>query len=139
MDILSTLPNTIVVKSIDLPKMSLKLCSDGIVHCKYLDDVVVFKHDVNFGVEKRIEIFGDESRPFIIDITNLKGISNDASRFFASDSGTHQVQAVAIFYEDEDGELLADGFIDEFKLPYPIKSFNNYSEACLWLLDIADL
>lgn len=136
---LSTSLNTIVVKSIDLPKMSLKLCSDGIVHCKYFDDVVVFKHDVGFGVEKRIEIFGEEERPFIIDITNLKGISNDASRFFASDQGTHQISAVAMFFDDEDGEMLATDFINEFNMPYPIKAFNNYSEACLWLLDTADL
>ena len=131
--------NSFVLKSIELPKMNLKLCSDGIVHCKYIEDAVVFRHDVDFGVEKRIEIFGEESRPFIIDITNLKGISNDASRFFASEQGTHQINSVAIYYEEEDGEMLAEGFIREFKVPYPIQAFRNYSEACLWLLDTADL
>ena len=139
MNFLTNELNTIVLKSIELPKMTIKLCSDGIVHCKYIDDVVVFRHDVNFGVEKRIEIFGEESRPFIIDITNLKGISNDASRFFASEQGTHQINSVAIYYDDEDGEILAEEFIKEFKVPYPIEAFSNYSEACLWLLDTADL
>ena len=138
MDILPTNMNTVVVKAIDLPKMSLRLCSDGIVHCKYNDDVVVFRHDVDFGVDKRIEVFGDEDRPFIININNLKGISNDASRFFASDKGVHKISAVALFHEDEDSEVLATGFIDEYQLPYPIKAFSNYHEACIWLLDITD-
>ncbi len=126
----------VIERELELPKMSLMLESNGIVYCKYKKDAVVFRHDVEEGVKQRIEMFGDESRKFLVDITYLKGISLDARRFFASKKGAFNIKAVAFYIDSLELNDLAINYLEEHELPYSAEVFNNIDKARNWLLSL---
>lgn len=125
-----------VLKSLRLPKMDLELRVDGIVHCKYLKNAVVFRHDVEEGVQKRIEMFGDEKRLFLVDITQLRGVSLDARRYFASKRGAYNIKGVAFYMESDAYQEIALNYIEEHELSYPAQVFQDEDEAKSWLLNL---
>ena len=124
-----------VLRSLRLPKMDLELRADGIVHCKYLKDAVVFRHDVEAGVQKRIEMFGDEKRLFLVDITQLRGVSLDARIYFASERGAYNIKAVAFYTKLDAYHEIATNYIDDHEPAYPAKVFKDEEEAKNWLLN----
>lgn len=124
-----------VEKALQLPKMTLELKSDGIVYCTYHHNAVVFRHDVEEGVHKRIELFGDQSRFFIVNLDRLKGISSDARRYFTSKKGSYNIKGVAFVVSSETVRNMALNYLQDNEMNYPVSFFETEELAKNWLME----
>lgn len=122
-----------IERSLQLPKMTLQLKSDDVVYCIYHLNAVVFRHDVEEGVIKRIELFGDKPRHFIVDLNQLRGISSDARRYFGSNDGGYNIKSVAFVVNSEQAESMVLSYLEESDLNYPTKFFRSVNEARVWV------
>jgi hypothetical protein len=127
-----------VEKALHLPKMILELRSDGIVYCTYAENAVVFRHDVEEGVQKRIEVFGDTKKCFIVDVSSLKGISSDARKYFATRKGSHNIKAVAFLVKKNTMEGFAMDFLEENLPPFKAEVFEDPIAAKAWINQFND-
>ncbi len=85
-------------------------------------------HEIN------MKLAGGIKRPFLIDMTRVKSMSNEARKFYAGPEPQKILTAVALLTQSNFGKLVANFFIGLAKPALPTRMFTDLQEARSWLL-----
>ena len=122
-------------KHIEIEKADLYLIDEGLTLLK-------FKDKVDFELEDAIEVDEIlinlvEGKPFVIliDARNIRSsMSHEARDFFANDKNIIDIRkAQAIVVNNLHSRLIAKFYMTFNKPPNPIKIFNDYKKAEVWI------
>lgn len=121
------------MEELRLSKMTFTLMEDGLIKCVYHKDAVVFLHDIQEVIAKGKEIFNDKKKYFLVYFDGLKGISDFAQHFFASQNGSQNVGGIAFVIGNEESREKIIEFLSENNPQFPAAVFDKESPATDWL------
>ncbi len=110
---------------------------DGILHLEYYCDEINIEIAQKL-VEDRIELSNHTVSYLFVDGTSVKSIDKKTRDFFGSEKGTYLVGGMAFFSNSRLSTFLANFLVkvNLVKYNFPIKLFNDKSEAISWLKTI---
>lgn len=73
------------------------------------------------------------ARPILGDIREVRGISREARKFYASDDTARIVSAIALQVDSPISRMIGNLFLGFNKPPAPVRLFGNNDEAIAWL------
>ncbi|WMJ73052.1 hypothetical protein RCC89_07740 [Cytophagaceae bacterium ABcell3] len=119
----------------NLPKsqyISIKLVN-GIIHINFNDST-----EVDINVAKEIFAYSTntiklENRLLLVDVRNLKLVTQEARRYFAEEDPKQTVKAIAFYSENILHKIIYSFFKHANNPPYPARFFKSYEEAVHWL------
>lgn len=110
---------------------------DGILHLEYKSENI----DITIAkklVEDRLEFTNHTISYLFFDGSVIKSIDKQTRDFFGSKAGTHLVGGMAIYSNSKLSTFLANFLVNVnlVKYNFPIKIFNDKSEAIKWIKNI---
>lgn len=84
-------------------------------------------------IKSRLQISMGKKYPVLIKIQSINGSTKEARNLFASEEGSKEVSAVAIYIDSIVDKMIATVFINMNKPKIPTKIFNNEIKALIWL------
>ena len=79
------------------------------------------------------ELCGERSRAVIVDLSGVQSVSRDARNCFSGDLAKQFIRANATLVGSPTSRLIGNFFLALNRPPYPIKIFNDESDALEWL------
>ncbi|MFL5763000.1 MAG: hypothetical protein ACJ77K_03600 [Bacteroidia bacterium] len=130
------LKNEDIAKVISLPSMSVILCTQGIVHVKYLEGQTI---DVKEKIEEKNalkEITGGAKHPVLISFENYVTITKEAKEYSVLIEMEQPFLAVAILVENLAYQLMADFYFKFYKPKVAYRVFKSEEKAIAWLKEM---
>ncbi|MBX2970175.1 MAG: hypothetical protein KF803_12465 [Cyclobacteriaceae bacterium] len=106
---------------------------DGLVYCKYADDLDLSIEVAKFCVESRIFFTKGKPAVLLVDMKGIKSTSKEARNYMAT-IGTTLVTAAALVTGSPFNNALANLFLSVNKPAIPTRLFSNEDDARQWLL-----
>lgn len=118
-------------KTFNSPYLSAKLVA-GIIEVQYKDGVYITLEEAKHIVEERLAFFGDNSYPFLLKSSKLKGMDRAARKYFFGE-GLANIKAMAFVPGNKVGKMITTVLITFERPKIPYKVFKTHDEARDWL------
>ena len=118
------------------PKLTLKLYSNSILHIKINSEVELSISDLPPILEY---IDALQKGPFLnlFEFDNYSSTDKEVRDWASDPNGNKRTVADAIVIKGLDQKILADGYLNNYKLTKPTRLFNNTETAKKWLLSLS--
>jgi len=126
-------------KSIELPKANLHLIEESLVLLEFKNNVIIEAEDAK-EIDQEIYYNLIDGKNFVVltDARNIdSSITHEARFFFSEDKLVLAIRkAQALVVNDIHTKLLANFYMNFYKSKDPVKVFNDYHRAFVWLKSI---
>lgn len=124
-----------IIRTIELPSMTVTLHSNEIVHVKYLQDQVIDVAEKKQEHQANLDITDGKKMPFLISFESYVTITKEAKEYSIKIEAEQPFLAVAIIVDNLAYQLMADFYFKFYKPKIAYKVFKSEPKAVEWLVN----
>ena len=110
----------------------------GILWIKTLPQAYYTLADAQKNVAIMHQLAGDQKRPVLVEMKEIKGMAGDARAYSAGDAVVSITSALAMVIGSPLGKVLGNLWLGINKPSFPTRMFNSETEALAWLKSFLD-
>lgn len=114
-------------------KFSVTVGENHIFQFEYYHDVDITLEDALLETALCAEAGGGDKVAALVNITNVKSVSQEARQHYSSEAAGEVYKAVALIVNSLVSKMLGNFFMGLNKPPMPVKMFNSEEEGIAWL------
>lgn len=123
----------VIRQEIHLNKARIQLGASGVARYVALPGADVSLRDAEEIHHAVVALYAGSIHPLLVDIREVKAISREARKFFASPAAADTTCAVALLVGSPVSRTIGNFFVSLNKPNFPVRLFTDESEAKAWL------